>query len=69
MERKADLFDRIGEILTAYKNDDSRSSRLKELAYQEKKSMDCWIFPLQVSESIAQGNEKDAAIFRRWFDL
>lgn len=28
---KADLFDRIGEILTAYKNDDSRSSRLKEL--------------------------------------
>ena len=28
---KADLFDRIGEILTAYKNDDSRSSRLEEL--------------------------------------
>lgn len=28
---KAHLFDRIGEILTAYKNDDSRSSRLKEL--------------------------------------
>lgn len=31
MERRQDLFDRIGEILTAYKNDDSRSSRLEEL--------------------------------------
>lgn len=28
---KADLFDRIGEILTAYKNDDSEASRLEEL--------------------------------------
>lgn len=31
LERRQDLFDRIGEILTAYKNDDSRSSRLEEL--------------------------------------
>ena len=29
--QKADLLDRIGEILTAYKNDDSRSSRLADL--------------------------------------
>lgn len=29
--QKADLLDRIGEILTAYKNDDSRSSRLEDL--------------------------------------
>ena len=29
--QKADLLDRIGEILTAYKNDDSRSNRLKDL--------------------------------------
>lgn len=34
-EQKADLFDKIGEILTAYKNDDSRSSRLKDLGLSE----------------------------------
>lgn len=39
--QKADLLDRIGEILTAYKNDDSRSSRLEDLGLSEKKLMDC----------------------------
>jgi len=44
---KADLFDRIGEILTAYRMMTAEAAAWKNWAYQEKKSMDCWIFPLQ----------------------
>ncbi|MCI6066111.1 hypothetical protein MR818_12205 [bacterium] len=60
LRRRRHRLERIKFLLQPFKRIRSIRRRNQRIAVS---------FPSKVSESIAQGNEKDTAIFRRWFDL